>query len=809
MKSKLKDYSIAVVALIFSMSVYAQKSVSGTIVSETQKPLNKVAVYDANGIVLAISNASGAYQFSTKKNTLKLVFYLDGYKITEKTIDITKNKNVNIVLSEFSEQLSEVEIKAQKRKIFELTRLKDVEETAIYAGKKTEVVLVSQSTANLASNNARQIYNQVSGLNIFQNDDAGLQLNIGGRGLDPNRTANFNTRQNGYDISADVLGYPESYYTPPAEALEQIQVVRGAASLQYGTQFGGLVNFIMKKPKTNKEFEFLTRNTLGSNGLFTNFTSINGTKNKFSYFGYYNYKKGDGFRPNSEFNSKNAFLHLGYAISEATKLEAELTYLTYLAHQAGGLTDRMFNENPLQSNRARNWFEVNWLLYNLKFAHRFSSKTNFTFNFFGLNAERKALGFRTNRVNQIDNANERDLITGDFNNFGFEARLLNKYSLFNKNATFLIGTKFYKAENTSVQGAGSGGSDANFNYATDEFPNYPSQSNYKNPNLNIAVFGENIFYLTDKISITPGFRFEYINTQSEGFYKRIHFDGAGNVIFNKIENTSDKNTRSFVLLGVGASYKPSASAELYANISQNYRSVTFSDINIINPSFVINPNISDEKGFTSDIGIRGNFKKYISYDIGAFGLFYNDRIGFVTKALSDGRVVQERGNIGDARMLGIESLFDINLKRVFNLPSKFAFNYFINTSFITSEYTKSQQNGIKGNKVEFVPNINLKTGLKFGYKNFVTSLQYTYLAEQFTDGSNSVTPSLSGVNGLIPSYNVLDFSASYKYKMFKLETGINNVLNKSYFTRRATGYPGPGIIPSAPRNWYVTLQFKM
>ena len=80
--------------------------------------------------------------------------------------------------------------------------------------------------ANLASNNARQIFSQVAGLNIFQNDDAGLQLNIGGRGLDPNRTSNFNTRQNGYDISADVLGYPESYYTPAAEALKEIQVIQ-------------------------------------------------------------------------------------------------------------------------------------------------------------------------------------------------------------------------------------------------------------------------------------------------------------------------------------------------------------------------------------------------------------------------------------------------------------------------------------------------------------------------------------------------------------------------------------------------------
>jgi len=134
--------------------------------------------------------------------------------------------SINQNLTLLSEQLNEVEIKARKAKAFELSRLKDVEGTAIYAGKKTEVVLVDQSMANLASNNARQIFSQVAGLNIFQNDDAGLQLNIGGRGLDPNRTSNFNTRQNGYDISADVLGYPESYYTPAAEALKEIQVIQ-------------------------------------------------------------------------------------------------------------------------------------------------------------------------------------------------------------------------------------------------------------------------------------------------------------------------------------------------------------------------------------------------------------------------------------------------------------------------------------------------------------------------------------------------------------------------------------------------------
>ncbi len=89
----------------------------------------------------------------------------------------------------------------------------------------------------------------------------------------------------------------------------------------------------------------------------------------------------------------------------------------------------------------------------------------------------------------------------------------------------------------------------------------------------------------------------------------------------------------------------------------------------------------------------------------------------------------------------------------------------------------------------------------------MANIQYSYLGTQFTDATNSVDSNLSGVIGEIPEYDILDLSLSYTYKMFKLEAGVNNLLDNAYFTRRATGYPGPGIIPSAPRNWFTTLQF--
>ena len=136
------------------------------------------------------------------------------------------------------------------------------------------------------------------------------------------------------------------------------------------------------------------------------------------------------------------------------------------------------------------------------------------------------------------------------------------------------------------------------------------------------------------------------------------------------------------------------------------------------------------------------------------------------------------------------------------------FNYFVNYSFIESKYLKSKEVGITENQVEFIPRHNFKTGLKFGYKDFVFNIQYSYVSEQYTDSSNALQGNLSGVIGQIPSYEIADISISYKFKNIIFETGINNILDEKYFTRRATGYPGPGIIPSPPKNAYLTVELK-
>ena len=167
----------------------------------------------------------------------------------------------------------------------EIERMPDLKNNVIYTGKKNEVIQLNRLNADLSTNNTRQVFAKVPGMSIWENDGSGIQIGVATRGLSPNRSWEFNVRQNGYDISSEVFGYPETYYTPPMEALEKIEVIRGAASLQYGPQFGGLLNYRIKKGNPTKKISFETQQTLGSFGLLNTYNALGGTHKKISYYG--------------------------------------------------------------------------------------------------------------------------------------------------------------------------------------------------------------------------------------------------------------------------------------------------------------------------------------------------------------------------------------------------------------------------------------------------------------------------------------------------------------------------------------------
>lgn len=805
MKKLVYVFIIQFLTIVSAIAQNNTVTFSGVVINTDSSVVNDAEVFFQGTSYFTFTDHKGRFHlYQVVPATYVLIVNTKSSMTYTDTIRIDKDLFKTIVIDTIKHESNVVVIEGKVDETNGISRLEDVEGTSIYAGRKTEVVELKDMVANTAANNPRQIYARIAGVNIFENDGGGVQLGIGGRGLNPNRVSNFNTRQNGYDISADALGYPESYYTPPTEALSKIEIVRGASSLQYGTQFGGFINFKFKEGPKDKKIELTTRQTMGSFGFFNSFNSIGGTVGKLNYYAFLQYKKAEGWRPNSNYDLYAGHISLKLAATKRLKLTAEYTYQYYLAKQAGGLTDAQFNSNPNQSNRDRNWFQVNWNLIAFILDYQFNSNTHFNFRTFTLLAGRDALGYMGS-INRADPLENRDFLTDQYKNFGAEARVLHMYQIKKVQSTFLVGARYYQGHTKRREGDASNGSDANFAFVN---PDSLEGSNYTFPSRNIALFSENIFYLSSRFSVTPGVRFEYISTNSEGYYANIQKNLAGDVILYEQVKEKRSSNRHFVLLGIGMSYNITPKIKWYGNISQNYRSINFNDMRINNPNVQVDPNLKDERGYSVDFGTRGAVSNFLDFDVSLFFIQYRDRIGTVLQRNAQNLVYRYRTNISDSRNLGIESFVEIDLLKVFKKEAKNKFTWFNNIAVIDARYVSSEQTAYQNNVVEYVPKFNYRTGFTYKYKDFRTTIQWAYLSEQYSDATNTATVVPNAVLGTIPSYHVMDWSAEYTYKWFTLSGGVNNLLNATYFTRRAEGYPGPGILPSDPRNFFVTLQAK-
>mgnify|MGYP001791482531 CR=1 FL=1 len=777
----------------------------GELRDQENEPLEDIYIYLPNQKQSTMTDQAGQFKLELSANqTYVLSFQSIRIEPFQQSIYLKGDTSLFITVEEKVRELGEVVVESDA---FGIRQLRSIEAGGLYEGKKTEVINIERLIGNKATNNARQAFSKIPSLNIWESDNAGLQLDIGGRGLSPKRTSNFNTRQNGYDISADALGYPESYYTPPLQAVQQIEVVRGAGALQYGSQFGGLVNFKLKRGSAEKPVNFESQNTYGAYQFFNTFNSLHGQAGKLNYYSYFQYKRGDGWRENSVFDQYGAFASLRYEATEKLKVGFDYTYMYYLSQQAGGLTDEAFAQNPRQSNRDRNWFRVNWNLVALLLEYEISSKTKLYSRTFGLMARRTSLGL-LETPDVEDPLSNRDLIDGKFRNVGNETRLVQTYQgLKDQENTILVGTRLYRGFTNFSQQFGTDGTDADFTRVDTTFLDR-RKSDFDFPNFNAAFFAENIFRLSESLSLIPGIRYEYINTKSRGsFSTTIRTNSFGDFV-EDVRTDSTANERHIFLYGLGLSKKLKDRYEIYANATANYRAINFTDVRVQTNTQLVDTLIKDESGYSFDLGVRRLDFDPFFLEAGVFYLQYDDRIGEV---IDDG--LRVRTNIGSARIVGVELYLEVDVLKSLGKSSEHKVSAFVNGSLNRGVYTQINPRaaiGVRsGNRLEDLPNYNIKSGISYGFRGFSASLQGTFIGEQFSDAANT-EEAFKGVFGVIPAYYVLDFSARYDFtERLGLSTSVNNLLDRSYFTRRAVAYPGPGIIPALGRTWNVTLRFAL
>lgn len=666
----------------------------------------------------------------------------------------------------------------------------------IFSGKKNELLSIDSLDANKAINNTRQVIGRVPGVSIIETEASGFTANgIAFRGLNPYQSIEMNTRQNDYNISADIFGYNESYYLPPLEAVQSVQLLRGASSLQFGPQIGGMVNYILKDAPAIP-FQAIISQTAGSFGMYNGYTAIGGTVGRFKYTGYGQYRTMEGWRDNSDQKQATGFGKISYDFSPKLQASVEYTLLRNKIHMPGGLTDAQFEEDPKQSTRSRNWLESPWNVIAAKINYAVNKNTSLQFTSSYLFSQRN-LVWR----NEDGWPYEQDSITPDltysarelerefFKSSTNELRLLSNYKLGANNNTIAYGVRYAYADMKKQEHAdGSTGTD----FDLTPYSDYEVDLHYQT--TNIAAFAENIFNIGKKLSITPGLRLEYLKNTVSGTGEDEDEDDAPLKI-----NTQTSN-RTFLLAGIGSQYNISHKINAYANYSQSYRPITYSDLTPFGSVSKVDPDLKDATADNFDIGIRGQIKNILNFDVSFFYLNYDNRVGRIEKTDDEGETYSFRTNTGSSRHKGIEAYTELNISKFLFPNAKLGkLSIYNSIALIDAKYNKGDYTG---NRVEYAPKIVERVGLNYYYKGFAVNAQYSYQSKVYGDAANTEF-SEDALVGIIPAYNVADLSASYKWSQYKVSLGVNNLANKEYFTLRTDEYPGPGIIPSTGRMFYA------
>jgi Fe(3+) dicitrate transport protein len=386
-----------------------------------------------------------------------------------------------------------------------------------------------------------------------------------------------------------------------------------------------------------------------------------------------------------------------------------------------------------------------------------------------------------------------------YQSYTVDARIIRKYNLFGHESALSGGVKYSNISTDRKQnGVGSTGTDFDLTLTGDYGINLLFRT------VDYSAFLENLFRITNKLSITPGFRYDYLNSTQ---------NGTEYSVYNDFRPVSLSTSRNILLGGIGAQYKITESMDIYGNYSQAYRPILYSNLIIGSTTAVIDPNLKDASGYNADIGIRGKIKNILNFDVSGFELFYGNRIGNITLTDSAGNPYTYTTNAGNALTKGVEAYLEIHLLNFKNEHTNSDLSIFSSYAYNDAKYLNgtSGKVDLTGKALEDAPQYISRSGINFTVKNISVTFYYSAVGGSWSDANNTPASEKNPSVGYVLPYQVLDLAMSYKFLgNYIIRIGINNLTDNKYFTRRTETliYLGKGVLPADGRSIYFTLGAK-
>lgn len=780
-----------------------QGSLAGRISDGTGRPIGSARVEVLTTSLRASTDSVGRYRINAvPAGRVDVRISALGFAavVRHVTIQAGRETELSESLAPSVVSLGELEVRGAAR-TGSVRPAEDISDMVVMAGAKSEVLEVDGTAANLAEKSGRQVFARLPGIFVYDMDGSGNQVNVATRGLDPHRSWELNVRQNGVLVNSDIYGYPASHYSLPLEAVGRIEYVRGTAALQYGPQFGGLLNYISHAPDTTGTFRPHLRSTAGSRGLVAGFGSVSGKVGKVTYSAYASARRSDGYRRNAEGVYDAQYLSASVPLTDKLVLRGQVGRSYYRYQIPGPLNDSMFNADARSSTRSRNWFSPDITVPALRLDWQASSATRLAVQVSAVLGVRNSVqftGFATTpdlpspvtgefatRVVDIDN----------FRSYTSEIRLTHDYRLGGLGSTLAAGvTLTHNDLHRRQQGTGTRGSDYDLSLSTGDFGR-----DVHHRTRNAAVHAENLMRLTPRWTVVPGVRVEHGTTRFEG--RLAYYDPA---------NVPNNMRHRFPLFGLRTEYRLGESLDLYGGWSEAYRPMLLKDVLPENALERTDSTLKDASGWTAEVGLRGRIAQRVTFDVTAFALRYNNRFGGILQTDATGSFLFKT-NVGSSLNRGIEVAVDALLIAA----GRTTVNVFTATSFYDATYKKGtvssggQNRSIVGNRVESVPRWITRNGVNTAVGGVSASFTVSHVSSSFADALNTVTPTPNGAVGLVPAYTVADLGFGVDITSWmRLRGGVSNLFDKQYFTKRPSFYPGPGVWPSDGRSIHLSGEVR-
>jgi Fe(3+) dicitrate transport protein len=620
------------------------------------------------------------------------------------------------------------------------------------------------------------------------------------RGLgEPHESWNLLTLRDGVPLVPDLYSYPAAYVAPPNESVAGVEFLRGGASLLYGPQPGGALNYLSRNPRTDRQWTAMARGYGGGYGAYGVYASMEGTMR-------------DGLRPvsylldvqtsglsgmrsrNADASSVSANASVVAPIDERTRVTLRFEAYRGEFGEAGGLTRDRYTADRTQVSTPFDRLRIERFAPWVGLEHRLGPTTTLRTKVWGasyVRASQRQAGTAFGVESNPDNVSI--VQTQTFATLGAESRLEHSYEAFGRDQTFTLGTLFFGSYAPVRVDKGL--------TALDRDGLGTALARSLRHGYTFAAFGEHLFRF-GALRIVPGFRADVLRqsvAESLDLAVGDATDGTQAGPPNGELGRRDSVEPVF-LPGLGIAYELPGGLEPYANATRGYKPKLFNDGLTFQSGINVAPAFAPTYTTTLEAGVRGSPLASVYFDVSAFWIRFDDAIGL----LGNDQGGAQRTNVGRMGNRGLDVALEWDALSVLGDVAKSTRGRLLvygNASLLDATF---ETGPTVGTRPQYAPPYLVRTGVIYRRaEDLKLSLLGTFVGKH--NAADNAHPLFE-----IPAYDVWDLGAEARIPGTPLSAlgGINNLFDSRYFARIRPG-GGGGIDPAFGRQAYVGLTGRL